>query len=85
MIRPRYLLDSIVAQWVSVSAFLHSLDPKATFGLDGLTPRLHLNSLAYGASGKKRPMAEERTQRRLAAILAADVAGYSRPWTRLTP
>ena len=28
MIRPRYLPDSIVAQLVSVSAFLHSLDPK---------------------------------------------------------
>ncbi len=32
MIRPRYLPDSIVAQLVSVSAFLHSLDPKRTCG-----------------------------------------------------
>ncbi len=30
MIRPRYLPDSIVAQLVSVSAFLHSLDPNRT-------------------------------------------------------
>ena len=30
MIRPRYFPDSIVAQLVSVSAFSHSLDPKAT-------------------------------------------------------
>ncbi len=28
MIRPGYLPDSIVAQLVSVAAFLHSLDPK---------------------------------------------------------
>ncbi len=27
-------------------------------------------------------MAAERVQRRLAAILAADVVGYSRPWGR---
>jgi len=33
MIRPRYLLDSIVAQWVSVSTFSHSLDPKPKFAL----------------------------------------------------
>ncbi len=31
MIRPRYLSDSIVAQLVSVAAFLHSLDPSRTF------------------------------------------------------
>ncbi len=31
MIRPRYLPDSIVAQLVSVFAFSHNLDPKATF------------------------------------------------------
>ncbi len=30
MIRPRYFPDSFVAQLVSVSAFLHSLDPKET-------------------------------------------------------
>ncbi len=33
MIRPHYLLDSIVAQWVSVSTFLHSLDPQETSAL----------------------------------------------------
>ncbi len=31
--RPDYLPDSIVAQLVSVSAFSHSLDPKATWAL----------------------------------------------------
>ncbi len=35
MIRPRDLPDSIVAQLVSVSTFLHSLDPLRTLGLDG--------------------------------------------------
>jgi hypothetical protein len=29
-------------------------------------------------------MAEERTQRRLAAILAADIAGYSKLWVWMT-
>ncbi len=33
MIRPRHLPDSNVAQLVSVSAFLHSLDPKPTWAL----------------------------------------------------
>src|SRR5580704_1280324 len=32
----------------------------------------------YRSKGRARVMAEERVQRRLAAILAADVAGYSR-------
>ena len=31
----------------------------------------------FDASGRSPPRAEERVQRRLAAILAADVAGYS--------
>jgi hypothetical protein len=33
MIRPRFLMNSIVAQLVSVSAFLHSLDPERSSGL----------------------------------------------------
>ncbi len=32
MIRPRYLLDSNIAQKDSASAFSHSLDPKLSFG-----------------------------------------------------
>ena len=35
LIRLRYLPDSIVAQLVSVSAFLHSLDPKQSFAKTG--------------------------------------------------
>ncbi len=30
-------------------------------------------------------MVQQHVTRELAAILAADVVGYSRPWTRLTP
>ncbi len=33
MNRPRYLLDSIIAQKDSASEFSHSLDPKATLAL----------------------------------------------------
>ena len=36
------------------------------------------NSLNCGVWNKRYQMAEERAQRRLAAILAADVVGYSR-------
>ncbi len=57
----------------------HGAHHEQTFGLDGLRlhPPIELRRLR--ASGRKRPMAEERVQRRLAAILAADVVGNFRP------
>src|SRR5215469_14663106 len=42
------------------------------------TPRLSLLNLAKVARAGRSVMAEARVERRLAAILAADVAGYSR-------
>jgi hypothetical protein len=45
MIRPRYLLDSIVAQWVPMSTFSHSLDPEATWGLPLEAEHRSLNTL----------------------------------------
>ncbi len=40
MIRPRYFLDSIVAQWVSVSTFSHSLDPQRKRMMPTVTAQL---------------------------------------------
>ncbi len=55
------------------------VDPKATFGIDRLTLRPDVISLSYTRVWEKTgPMAAKRVQRRLAAILAADVVGYSR-------
>ena len=55
------------------------VDPKATFGIDRLTLRPDVISLSYTRVWEETgPMAAERVQRRLAAILAADVVGYSR-------
>jgi len=102
MIRPRYLPDSIVAQLVSVSAFLHSLDPKRTWrAMSGVlsshqkpansaptfpkldVPRCHdgiglPSLLTLSHSAPNGDMAELGEPRRLTAIFAADMVGYSR-------
>ncbi len=49
--------------------------PRHKFGLDGLPRWQHVEFRVLRASGRTRLMAEERVQRRLAGILAADVAG----------
>ncbi len=54
-------------------------DPKATFGIDRLTLRPDVISLSYTRVWEEPvPMAQERVQRRLAAILAGDIVGYRR-------
>src|SRR6266851_8006958 len=50
----------------------------ATLRIETLTVRLQGYYAAGSSAGETRVMAEARVQRRLAAILAADVAGYSR-------
>ena len=50
-------------------------DPKETFRLDRLRHQRHIEFVPTYGGGS---VAEERVQRRLAAILAADVVDYSR-------
>ncbi len=51
--------------------------PKGQFDLDGLILDERVEFRPLRSSGRKRPMAEERIQRLFAAILAANVVGYS--------
>jgi len=69
MNRPRYLLDSIIAQKDSASAFSHSLGQKETFRPAASAHRFLRHSPLSSLVGRI-PM-----ERRLAAILAADVVG----------
>ncbi len=55
-----------------------AFDPEETFEVIGLGPLTHIDfAILTGLKGIG-CMAKERVQRRLAAILAADVVGYSR-------
>ena len=77
MIHASAIAESIVASTLFRPAFLHSLDPQETFGINRLTLRPDVLSLSYTRVWEETgPMAAERVQRRLAAILAADVEGY---------
>ncbi len=58
---------------------MSQVDPKATFGIDRLALRLDVISLSCTRVWEETgSMLADRVQRRLAAILAADVVGCSR-------
>ena len=54
------------------------VDPQETFEVIGLGPLTHIELAILTRLEGSGCMAKERVQRRLAAILAADVVGYSR-------
>src|SRR5262249_158197 len=63
---------------VSDTDFFNTIDPERKSGLIDTLTAPQYNQRHCVLQGQTHRMAEERVQRRLAAILAADVAGFSR-------